>query len=100
MDKSLKTGGRKPTDTTSDFLLSLKLDTSKEPRMLTPSEQDSLRRHSKQVSNTLRVKYSIEGAADRLKEKVAIASKKRGSSIILTLYSIKLPQQYSEHPAP
>ncbi len=80
MDKSLKTGGGKPTGTTSDFLRSLKLDTSKEPRMLTPSEQDSLRRPSKQVSNTLRVKYSIEGAADRLKEKVAIARERKSAS--------------------
>lgn len=46
MDNS-KTGGEATTDTVSSFLRNLKRDTSNGARMLTPSEQDSLRRHHK-----------------------------------------------------
>ena len=74
MVKSLNIGGEKPTGTTSDFLRSLKHDTSKEPRMLTPSEQNSLRRYSKQVSHSLRMKYNIEDVTDDLRKKMAKAA--------------------------
>jgi hypothetical protein len=45
----LKTGGVRYSDTVSRFLQKVKHDTSSTPRMLTPSEQASLRLHARET---------------------------------------------------
>ena len=44
-----KTGGVRYSDTVSSFLQKVKHDTSSTPRMLTPSEQRSLRLHARET---------------------------------------------------
>jgi len=66
--KTSKTDGVKYSDTVSSFLQKVKQEASSTPRMLTPSEQESLRLHAIETSAQARAiarKHSAKGRVDR-----------------------------------
>ena len=59
--KPLKTGGVRYSDTVSSFLQKVKHDTSSTPRMLTISEQESLRLHARETGAQARAIARVQG---------------------------------------
>lgn len=62
MDKTSNSGGKTVSAMTSAFLQSLKQDTSSAPRMLTPSEQESLRQYKAEINSTVKALKQKETA--------------------------------------
>lgn len=61
MARNSKTGGENASDTVLNFLRNLKRDTSSTPRMLTPSEQESLRTYKSRIHDQVAALLGAHG---------------------------------------
>ncbi len=67
MEKNSKTGGMLPSAIALNASLNQRLGTSQEPTMLTPSEQELLRRVEKEVDEQLSKSERLKAFLQRMK---------------------------------